>query len=133
MLSVIALGLALQADPETPSRQMFDLICSDRREVTARRPKPLDDLRFRIDLTTNRFCVGGCSDVRTLTVYEDTLVLGQMDTIMAGSRVILRQSVDRHTGAYDMTSISEGQIVRQEKGQCSLAPYTGPIRGERLF
>ncbi|QBQ49514.1 hypothetical protein [Brevundimonas naejangsanensis] len=133
MLSVIALGLALHADPETPSRQMFDLICSDRQEVTARRPKPLDDLRFRIDLTTNRFCVGGCSDMRTLTVYDDTLVLGQMDTIMAGSRVILRQSVDRHTGAYDMTSISEGQIVRQEKGQCLLAPYTGPIRGERLF
>lgn len=131
MFLAFALTVALAQDPTATER--FDLICTGRREIAGTRPERLDDIRFRIDMTTKRYCVGPCADMRVLTIYDDTLVFSQMDTMMQGSRMILRQSVDRHTGEFDFTGISDNRIVRQEKGQCTVAPYTGPIRGERLF
>lgn len=136
--SIVAPHLA--DSPPTPSSpaagassEMFDLICTGRMETTARRPTPLADLRFRIDLTTKRYCVGPCREMMALTVYPATLVFFQMDEMMNGTRMQARQSIDRHTGAFDFTGIGNGRISRQETGQCTVAPYTGQVRGERLF
>lgn len=115
------------------SSEMFDLICTGRMETTGRRPTPLADLRFRIDLTTKRYCVGPCREMNALTVYPATLVFFQMDEVVNGVRMIARQSVDRHTGVFDFTGMGGARISRQETGQCTVAPYTGQVRGERLF
>lgn len=112
---------------------MFDLLCTGRREIAARRPAVLDDLRFRVDLTTSRYCVGQCAEMRSLTVYPDTLVFSQIDDTLQGVRMQARQSVDRHTGAFEFMGIANGRIARHETGQCTVAPYTGPVRGERRF
>lgn len=121
--------------PQTvePNAQMFDLVCTGRREIASRRPTALPDIRFRIDLTTSRYCVSTCTEMRTLTVYPTTLVFVQHDGLMGETRMQTRQSVDRHTGAFEFMGIANGRIARQETGQCTVAPYTGQIRGERLF
>lgn len=113
--------------------ERFDLVCTNRREIASRRPTALDDLRFRVDLSTSRYCVGPCADMRTLTVYPATLVFSQIDDSSQGFRMQARQSVDRHTGAFEFMGIGDGRIVRHETGQCRVAEYTGPVRGERLF
>ena len=96
--SIVAPHLA--DSPPTPSSpaagassEMFDLICTGRMETTARRPTPLADLRFRIDLTTKRYCVGPCREMMALTVYPATLVFFQMDEMMNGTRMQARQSM----------------------------------------
>lgn len=129
-------GYSQQAEPAPAAgsnTQMFDLICTGRREVASRRPTSLPDLRFRIDLTTSRYCVGPCTDMRTLTVYPTTLVFVQHDGLIGETRMQTRQSVDRHTGAFEFTGIANGRLARQETGQCTVAPYTGQVRGQRLF
>lgn len=136
--SIVAPHLAEMAATPAPSTaptpsEMFDLICTGRMETTGRRPTPLADLRFRVDLKTKRYCVGPCREMNALTVYPATLVFIQGDEMVGGSRMQFRQSIDRHTGAFEFVGIGNGSIARQETGQCTVAPYTGQVRGERLF
>lgn len=132
MIPTAVVLLAVLFAQETATPQRFDLICTNIRDATERRPALQADLRFRIDLVDKRYCVGPCSDIRPLTVYDETLVFTQTP-LSANAPFLARQSVDRHTGEYEFTFINDGRISRQDKGTCTTAPYTGSTRGERLF
>lgn len=97
------------------------------------RPKPKDDIRFRIDLKNARYCVGQCADQRTLTVLPQHLVFDQTDGMMGDTRLQTRQSVDRMTGRYTSVAVAGDRMMDDTSGQCSVQPYTGPVLGERLF
>lgn len=129
-LTALVIASLFAQEPSAPDR--FDLVCTNIRDIVERRPEPKPDIRFRVDLVDSRYCVGPCTDVRRLTVYSDTLVFTQTD-LTAGAPFAARQSVDRHTGEYTLAFIQNGRITQDDRGSCVLAPYTGTIRGERLF
>lgn len=118
---IYAVVSILPATARAEAPKQFDLVCkvSIRGEGQSRDNV---DIRARIDLASGQFCFEECSEIpKIVGANSDEIVLSNLDPVA----FLPAATFNRQTNSLLMTTAGAPGPVKEVKGTCTIAPFSG--------